>query len=216
MRVLSVNVGKPQEYEWLGSRAKTSIFKHPVSGPVAVGTLNLEGDQQADLSVHGGLNKAVYAYPHEHYAYWQSRLPDYQLALGNFGENLTLEGLTENAIHIGDELEIGTARFIVTQPRSPCYKLGIRFGREDMTRLFYQSRRFGFYLRVLREGALEAGAAVAVASPDPNGVSVAEAIRLFTGDSRDEAALAAALRVAALPPSWREALQQRVEGRKEQ
>ena len=138
MKVLSVNVGKPQEHEWLGSLVSTAIFKSPVQGPVAVGTLNLEGDRQADLNVHGGLDKAVYAYPHEHYAYWQSQLNDYPLTLGNFGENLTLEGLSEEAIHIGDQLQVGTALFTVTQPRSPCYKLGIRFCARRHDQTFYR------------------------------------------------------------------------------
>ena len=157
MKVLSVNVGKPQEHEWRGLRVKTAIFKSPVEGPVAVRKLDLAGDEQADLTVHGGADKAVYAYPHEHYTYWQSQLPGYSLTLGNFGENLTVSGLTEEDIHIGDQLQIGTARFTVTQPRTPCYKLGVRFNREDMTKRFYESRRFGFYLRVLREGTLQAG-----------------------------------------------------------
>jgi MOSC domain-containing protein YiiM len=212
MKVLSVNVGKPQEHEWLGSRVSTAIFKSPVRGPVAVGTLNLEGDRQADLVVHGGLDKAVYAYPHEHYAYWQSQLNHYPLTLGNFGENLTLEGLSEDDIYIGDQLQVGTALFTVTQPRSPCYKLGIRFAREDMTKLFYKSRRFGFYLRVLREGLLQAGDTVRIATRDPNAVSVWDAIRLFTGESRDPALLERTLRVGTLPQGWRKGLRERVEG----
>jgi MOSC domain-containing protein YiiM len=216
MKVLSVNVGKPQDYEWLGQRVTTAIFKRPVEGPVTVGALNLEGDQQADLSVHGGSDKAVYAYPHEHYAWWQSQLPDYPLALGNFGENLTLEGLTEDAIHIGDQLQIGTALFTVTHPRSPCYKLGVRFGREDMTRRFYESRRFGFYLRVSREGALKAGAEVMIVSRDANAVSVGDVIRLFTGDSHDRNLLGRALKVSALPEGWRHGLRERLEQRRNQ
>jgi len=212
MKVFSVNVGRPLEHEWRGQRVNTSIFKSPVEGPVAVGKLNLEGDAQADLAVHGGLDKAVYAYPHEHYLYWRAQLPDYALALGNFGENLTLEGASEEAIHIGDQLQIGTALFTVTQPRSPCYKLGVRFNREDMTRRFYDSRRFGFYLRVLREGTLQAGAGLTVVSQDPNGVSVADVIRLFTGDSHDPALLGRALKVSTLPEGWRRTLRERVEG----
>jgi MOSC domain-containing protein YiiM len=216
MKVISVNVGKPQEYEWRGLRVQTAIFKSPVEGPVAVGKLDLEGDKQADLTVHGGADKAVYVHPHEHYSYWQSQLRGYSLTLGNFGENLTSEGLSEETIHVGDQLQIGTALFTVTQPRSPCYKLGVRFGREDMTRRFYESRRFGFYLRVLREGVLQVGEEVTVVKPDPNAVSVADVIRLFSGDSRDAAVLARALKVSALPQGWRNALQERVEGRRGQ
>jgi MOSC domain-containing protein YiiM len=210
LRVISVNLGKPQEYKWLGSRVRTSIFKTPVERSVAVRTLNLEGDEQADLAVHGGLNKAVYAYPREHYGYWQSQLPDYPLTLGNFGENLTLEGLTEEAIHIGDQLQIGSALFAVSQPRSPCYKLGVRFSREDMTKRFYESRRFGFYLRVLREGSLQAGDEVTVAGQDVNAVSVADLVRLFTGDSDDAELLVRALKVATLPRGWKDNLEERV------
>jgi MOSC domain-containing protein YiiM len=153
MKVLSVNVGRPQEREWRGVRVRTAIFKSAVEGPVAVGKLDLEGDEQGDITVHGGPDKAVYAYPYEHYAYWQAQLPGYALAPGNFGENLTITGVSEESIHIGDTLQIGTARFAVTQPRTPCYKLGVRFDREDMTRRFYESRRLGFYLRVLRRHA---------------------------------------------------------------
>src|SRR5271157_4668809 len=215
MNVISVNVGRPQEHEWQGQRVKTAIFKSPAEGPVAVGKLNLEGDEQGDPTVHGGVDKATYAYPYEHYTYWQSQLPDYSLTLGNFGENLTIAGLSEETIHIGDQLQIGTALFTVTQPRTPCYKLGVRFNRKDMTRRSYESRRFGFYLRVLREGTLQAGAAVNVAHRDPNAVSVAGVIRLFTGDSRDADLLRRAMKLSTLPESWRDELQDRLRRRRQ-
>src|SRR5271157_139698 len=215
MNVISVNVGRPQEHEWQGQRVKTAIFKSPAEGPVAVGKLNLEGDEQGDPTVHGGVDKATYAYPYEHYTYWQSQLPDYSLTLGNFGENLTIAGLSEETIHIGDQLQIGTALFTVTQPRTPCYKLGVRFNRKDMTRRFYESRRFGFYLRVLREGTLQAGAAVNVAHRDPNAVSVADVVRLFTGDSRDPDLLRRAMKLSTLPESWRDELQDRLQRRRQ-
>src|SRR5271157_6031688 len=215
MNVISVNVGRPQEHEWQGQRVKTAIFKSPAEGPVAVGKLNLEGDEQGDPTVHGGVDKATYAYPYEHYTYWQSQLPDYSLTLGNFGENLTIAGLSEETIHIGDQLQIGTALFTVTQPRTPCYKLGVRFNRKDMTRRFYESRRFGFYLRVLREGTLQAGAAVNVAHRDPNAVRVADVIRLFTGDSRDADLLRRAMKLSTLPASWRDELQDRLQRRRQ-
>jgi MOSC domain-containing protein YiiM len=216
MKVLSVNVGKPQEHEWQNQRVRTAIFKSPVEGRIAVWKLNLAGDEQADLAVHGGLDKAVYAYPHEHYAYWQLQLPDYAFTLGNFGENLTLEGLSEEAIHIGDQLQIGSALFTVTQPRSPCYKLGVRFAREDMTKRFYESRRFGFYMRVLREGGLEAGTDVTVVNQDANAVSVGDVIRLFTGDSHDRNLLGRAMEASALPDGWRNGLRERFERRRDQ
>ena len=214
MKVISVNVGKPQEHDWRGLRVRTAIFKSPVEGPLAVGKLDLEGDEQGDLTVHGGPDKAVYAYPYEHYAYWQSQLPGYSLTLGNFGENLTVAGLSEEHIHIGDQLQIGTARFIVTQPRAPCYKLGVRFNREDMTKRFYESRRFGFYLRVLREGTLQAGEAVTVVGRDPLAVSVADVVRLFTGASHDQVLLERVLQLSALPARWRDSLRERVTGRR--
>jgi MOSC domain-containing protein YiiM len=209
MRILSVNVGKPEQREWKGVLVSTSIFKHPVQGEVRAGALDLEGDEQADLTVHGGPDKALYVYPFEHYAFWQSQLPGEPLTMGNFGENLTTEGLTEETIHIGDELEIGRARFVVTQPRLPCYKLGLRFGREDMTRLFYHSRRFGFYLRVLREGKLQSGSSVAIVAKDPNEVSVADFIRLFTRESHDVGLLNRTRNIRYLPAGWSEELQSR-------
>jgi MOSC domain-containing protein YiiM len=212
MNILSVNVGKPQDHEWRGLLVRTAIFKSPVEGTVAVRKLDLAGDAQADLTVHGGADKAVYAYPHEHYSYWQSHLAGYALTPGNFGENLTLSGLTEENIHIGDQVQIGTALFTVTQPRTPCYKLGVRFNREDMTKRFYESRRFGFYLRVLREGSLQAGDALTVVGRDPNAVSVKDVIRLFTGDSRDRALLDRALKLTTLPVGWHGALRERLEG----
>jgi MOSC domain-containing protein YiiM len=215
MQVISVNVGRPKEYEWRGQHVLTAIFKSPVGGPVAVGRLNLAGDEQADLTVHGGVDKAVYAYPQEHYAYWRSQLPDYSFGPGNFGENLTLAGLLEDDIHIGDRLQVGTAVFTVTQPRSPCYKLGVRFSREDMTKRFYESRRFGFYLRVLREGMLQAGADVTVVERDPNAVSVADIVRLFAGDNHDSALLERVLKVSALSAGWHKWVRERLErGRK--
>ena len=183
MNILSVNVGTPQQREWLGQPVTTSIFKSPVEGEVQVATLNLAGDVQSDLTVHGGIHKAVYAYPHEHYAWWveQGIRP---LKPGNFGENLTIEGLLESDIHIGDELEIGSARFAVTQPRLPCYKLQVRFNRPEMTKVFYNSRRFGFYMKVIREGALHAGAPITIVRRDSNAVSVADLIALYTATNR--------------------------------
>jgi len=214
MKIVSVNVGKPRERQWKGSLVTTAIFKAPVEGPVAVRRLNLEGDEQGDLTVHGGPDKAVYAYPHEHYAYWQTQLPDYSFTPGNFGENLTTEGLSEETVHIGDQLQIGTALFTVTQPRSPCYKLGLRFDREDMTKRFYAGRRFGFYLRVLREGVLQADAAVTIVERDPHAVSVGDLVKLFTGDTHSDALLERALKLSTLPLGWRNWVQERLAIRK--
>ena len=155
MRVIAVSVGLPREVMWRGRSVHTSIFKAPIEGRVRVGRLNLEGDRQSDLTVHGGANKAVYVYPSEHYAYWREELGE--LPWGSFGENLTTEGLDENSIEVGSGLDIGTASFIVTQPRFPCLKLAVRFDRLDIVKLFADSGRLGFYLSVSREGELAAG-----------------------------------------------------------
>ena len=213
MRVLSVNIGTPKQYNWMGQEVTTSIFKFPVDGEVQVARLDLAGDQQSDLTVHGGVHKAVYAYPHEHYAWWIEHGIK-PLAPGNFGENLTVEGLLEGDVHIGDELEIGSARFVISQPRLPCYKLQVRFNRPEMTKLFYNTRRFGWYFKVVREGALQAGAPITIVQRDPNAVSVADLIALYTGDKNDVDLLQRAIAVEALPEAWREDLQQRVEKHK--
>jgi MOSC domain-containing protein YiiM len=207
MKVLSVSVGTPKQYDWMGEAVTTSIFKSPVEGEVQVKTLDLNGDVQSDLTVHGGVHKAVYVYPHEHYAYWIEHGIK-PLKMGNFGENLTVEGLLEGDIHIGDELEIGSARFAVTQPRLPCYKLQVRFNRPEMTKIFWKSRRFGFYLKVTREGSLAAGAPIAIVQRDPNVVSVADLIALYTGDRPDPDVLRRVIAVEALPQAWREDFEQ--------
>ena len=157
MKLLALSVGLPREVTWHHRLVTTGIFKQPVSGRVALRKLNLDGDRQADLTVHGGERKAVYAYPIEHYDYWRSELPDSELPHGVFGENLTTSGVLETEVGPGDRLEIGTAAFTVTVPRMPCYKLALRFGRPDMVKRFWISRRCGFYLSILREGSLAAG-----------------------------------------------------------
>lgn len=208
MNIRSVNVGKPRTAEFRGVQVSTSIFKSAMEGRVGVRELNLDGDAQADLSVHGGRSKAVYVYPHEHYAYWRAQLGT-ELTMGNFGENLTTEGVSEEEFCLGDRLETGSALFAVTQPRTPCFKLQFRFQREDMTKLFFASRRFGFYVSVLREGETGAGDEVRIVERDPNRVSVADAIRLYAGDSRDGELVERALRVTTLPARWQEELRMR-------
>ena len=160
MRLLSLNVGRPRVVEWRGEAVLTSIFKEPVAGPRRVGRLNVEGDEQSDLTVHGGANKAVYAYPSEHFPAWRDELGEPALPFGAFGENLTVQGLLESEVRVGDVYRIGTVELRVTQPRSPCYKLNIRFGRADMVRRFHLSGRSGFYFAVITEGVLEAGQAI--------------------------------------------------------
>ena len=177
MRILSVNVGRPQRIEIAGRTVVTAIFKSPVAGRIKVSRNNLEGDQQADPSVHGGPDKALYLYPSEHYQYWKEQLPGIEMPWGMFGENLTSAGFDEHSVHAGDVFRIGSAVLQVTQPRSPCYKLGIRFGRKDMVKKFADSRRSGFYLSVVQEGVIGAGDQIELVSVPVERVSVAEMLR---------------------------------------
>jgi MOSC domain-containing protein YiiM len=204
MKLLSINTGLPQEVEWRGQMVLTSIFKSPVAGMVHVARLNIEGDQQSDVSVHGGRDKAVYAYPSEHYAFWRKDLREADLPWGAFGENLTTEGLLETELCIGDRLRAGSAEFIVTQPRVPCFKLGIRFGRADMVKRFQRSGRSGFYLAVLQEGDVAPGDALEFMARDPRAVSVADVATLYMQDSPDRDLLRRASEVPALPEGWRQ------------
>jgi MOSC domain-containing protein YiiM len=175
MQVISINVGLPREVEWRDGIIRTSIFKQPVTGRVHVDRLNIEGDRQSDLTVHGGVDKAVYVYPSEHYDFWRKELPDFDLPWGAFGENLTTTGLTEDAVRIGDRLGIGSAELVVTQPRMPCFKLTIRFGRADMIKRFYRSGRSGFYLAVAKEGEIGAGDEISLLNRDAEAITIAEA-----------------------------------------
>ena len=211
MRLVSVNVGLPREVEWQGKTHTTGIFKQPVTGSVAVGTLNLEGDGQADLSVHGGPTKAVYAYPAEHYAYWKAEFPDMELPWAMFGENLTTEGLFEDTLAIGDRFSIGTAILQVTEPRMPCYKLAIRFDRADIVRVFRKSGRSGFYFGVVEEGQIRAGDEITPVSRDPGGITVADITRLYTTDRSNVDLLRRAIAVEALSESWRSYFGHRLE-----
>ncbi len=210
MKLLSISVGLPREVEWRGKTVQTSIFKAPVSRRVRVGQLNLEGDQQSDLSVHGGIEKAVYAYPAEHYAFWRGELPGRDLPWGMFGENFTTEGLLEEAIHIGDRLRAGSAEFVVTQPRMPCFKLGIRFGRPDMVKRFQGSGRTGFYLAVLREGEVTAGDTLELIARDEHGVTVADVVGLYTADAANQDLLRRVSELPALPEGWRDYFRKRL------
>lgn len=211
MRLISVNVGRPRLVTWRGQTVSTGIIKEPIAGRVAVRALNLDGDRQADLSVHGGPDKAVYAYPSEHYPYWRGELPGAQLAWGAFGENLTTDGLSEAGVNVGDRLRVGTAELQVTQPRLPCFKLGLRFGRADMVKRFMLSGRTGFYLAVLREGEAGAGDAVELVARDPSGVTVADLVRLYARDRDDVKTMRRAVGVEALPAGWRDEFRERLE-----
>ena len=206
MKIVSVNTGLPREVLWHGQVVTTGIFKEPVEGGIAVRKLNLDGDRQADLTVHGGEYKAVYCYPVAHYQYWRQELPGRQLPMGMFGENFTTDGLLEDSVHIGDEFSIGSAEVIVTQPRLPCYKLGVRFQSDDMVKRFLASGRTGFYLAVTREGDVCAGDEIANILRDPKGVPVSEITRLYIAKryaADDVASVKRALQVDALPESWK-------------
>ena len=210
MKLLSVNVGLPREIEWQGKRVRTSIFKSASAGHVRVMTLNVEGDEQSDLSVHGLVHKAVYAYPSEHYPFWREEVPGVDLPLGTFGENFTTEGLFEEAVHIGDRFRVGSAEFIVTQPRLPCFKLGIRFGRQEMVKRFLRSGRAGFYLAVLEEGLVTAGDSIELLARDEHGVTVADIVNLYTAGATNQDLLRRASALPALPTDWRDHFRKRL------
>lgn len=214
MNVLSINVSLPRQVVSRGQAVLTGIYKVPVHERVKVTKLNIEGDGQADLSVHGGPNKAVYAYPSEHYEYWRHELPGSELPWGAFGENLTLTGLMENDVHIGDRFRIGTAALMITQPRLPCYKLGIRLGREDMPDRFLSSRRIGFYFAVVEEGEIGEGDHLELIHQDVNGISVADLLHLlYDHEPQTPELFEKALNADALPPGWRKRLLKKLDRR---
>ena len=206
MKIVSVNVGLPREVVWQGAPVVTAIFKEPVEGTVKLRRLNLDGDRQADLTVHGGAEKAVYGYPSEHYSGWRRELPEVEFHWGMFGENLTTAGLFEDSLSIGDRLRVGSAILTVTQPRMPCYKLALRFDREDMIKRFLRSRHSGFYFSVEQEGEVRAASPIEVLSRDANQVTVADISRLYLGKEPAPALLERALNVSALPQGWKDEL----------
>ncbi len=213
MKLASVNVGLLREVTWHGRSVTTGIFKEPVEGRVRLRKFNLDGDRQADLTVHGGKDKAAYCYPLAHYDYWKRELPGRELPPASFGENFTTEGLLEDSTHIGDQFSIGSAEVMVTQPRLPCYKLGIRFQSDDMVRRFMVSGRTGFYFAVTREGEVGAGDEIRAIARDREAVPVSEITRLYIakryGDD-DLSSVRRVLRVAALPGSWKEYFRDRL------
>ena len=203
MKLIAISIGVPRDVLWKGETVTTSIFKSPVDGPVALRRHNLEGDQQADLSVHGGPTKAVYVYPSEHYEFWKRELPAAELSWGSFGENFTVAGLDEDNVCVGDEYRIGTARVVVTEPRMPCVKLAIRFDRADMLKRFLKSQRTGFYFGVVEEGSLQAGDELESVSRHPDRLPVSDVTRLYTTERSNADLLRKAIAVSALPESWR-------------
>ena len=213
MKIVSLNVGLPREVLWHGRSVTTGIYKEPVAGRVALRKLNLDGDRQADLIVHGGEYKAVYCYPLEHYEYWKKELPRRELPMAMFGENFTTVGLLENEVHLGDRLAVGSAQVVVTQPRLPCYKLGVRFGSDDMVKKFLASERGGFYLAVTEEGEVGAGDEISMISRDANAVAVSEITRLYVAKRYGAGELALvrrAIQVATLPEDWKEYFRARI------
>jgi len=210
-QVRSVNVGLPRAVAWKGRTVVTGIFKEPVAGRIAVKRLNLEGDRQADLTVHGGLEKAVYAYPADYYPFWREQFPEMELPWGMFGENLTIEGLLDATVHIGDHFQVGSAHLMVTQPRLPCYKLGLKFGRDDILKRFLRSGMTGFYFSVLEEGEVTAGDPIRLLHRDDHQVKVAVITRLYRQDKYNLDLIRRVVEVEALPEVWRDYFLQRIE-----
>ena len=210
MKLISLNVGRPRLVLYKGQSISTGIFKEPIAGAVTLRTLNLDGDRQADLSVHGGPYKAAYGYPSEHYEFWRQELREATFPWGAFGENFTTEGLRENELHVGDRLRIGEAIVMIRQPRTPCYKLAAKFQRDDMIERFLHSGRSGFYFSVEQEGVVEAGDAFEFLSREPESVTIAELNRLYVDDRYNRELLEKAIAAVALPEDWRDYFAQRL------
>jgi MOSC domain-containing protein YiiM len=214
MKILSINVGLPKTLLIDGKPTQTAIFKQPIAGAVKVTKLNLQGDQQADLSVHGGPDKAVYVYSSANILYWRRHLQREDLGPGSFGENLTVEELLDEEVAIGDELEAGTARFQVAQPRLPCFKLAAKLRLPDFPKVFLESGRTGFYLRVLKEGLVSAGDPIRrIEARDPRRVTVADFTKLYRDHDAPGDLLARALSLDALPEGWKDWLRRKFPSR---
>lgn len=210
MKLLSVNVSLPREVEHGSETVSTGIFKEPVVDRVMLRTTNLDGDEQADLENHGGIYRAAYAYSIENYGYWRRELGRADFTFGQFGENLTVEGMREDDVHIGDVFRVGQALVEVSQPRPPCFKLGIKLGMARFPKMFLASGRVGFYLRVLEEGEVGAGEAFELVKSDPERVSVREMSHLLFFDRENLEGAKRALRVTALSPGWRDSFEERL------
>jgi MOSC domain-containing protein YiiM len=199
MKLLSLNIGLPREVIWRHRPVTTGIFKEPVQGRIALRKLNLDGDRQADLTVHGGELKAVYCYPAEHYAYWKQAMPEHRFPTAVFGENFTTEGLMEGSVYLGDRFRVGTAEVVVTQPRLPCYKLGVRFADDQMVKRFLSSGHSGFYLAVTKEGDVAPGDEIVPLSRDSRAIPVSEITRLFVAKQYASADISVIDRMAEIP-----------------
>jgi len=213
MQLRFVNVGTPREVVWRERSAVTAIYKEPVEGRIALGKLGLDGDQQANLAVHGGVNKAVYCYPLGHYEFWRGEMPGLDLPPGSFGENFTVDDCSEDSVHVGDRFTVGSAEVVVTQPRLPCFKLAMKFQSDDIIKRFFASRRSGFYLGVTREGDVGAGDSFTLVSRDAAGVSISEIIRLYAEKNYSDEDVSAVHRVleAPLPGNWKADFRERLE-----
>ena len=211
MKLLSLQVGRPRLTTYQGNTINTGIFKQSVSGPVQLRTLNLDGDQQADLRVHGGPYKAVYAYPSEHYPFWRQEFPELDLPWGMFGENFTTSGLAEDDLHIGDRFQIGSAIVMVRQPRMPCYKLAAKFQRDDILQRFLLSGRSGFYFSVEQEGSVAVEDTFELLKQNKDGITISEMNRLYAREKYNQELLQKAIHTEALPEDWREYLRERLE-----
>lgn len=207
MRVISINVGHPRLHTWKGQTFSTGIFKDPVAGRVMLRRTNLDGDRQADLSVHGGPDKAAYAYPSEHYEYWAGQFPGRKLPWGSFGENLTTEGMLETEVSVGDRYRIGSAVVMVKTPRVPCFKLAAKFQTDDMIERFLRALRSGFYFSVVEEGEVGAGDEIQFLGGEPSTLNVAETYKLYWSPDPDLELLRRAARIEVLPQGWRERFQ---------
>jgi MOSC domain-containing protein YiiM len=210
MKIVSVNVGVPREVVFNGQIVSTAIFKDPVNAPIMLRKLNLDGDKQADLTVHGGVDKAVYSYPAVHYDYWRKEFPNMNLVWGMFGENLTTDGLMEDTVNIGDEFRIGSAKVVATQPRMPCYKLGVRFGRMDIIKRFLASGRPGIYFKVLKEGKIKTGDEIILSKRDNNNVTVKDVVWLYTQE-QDIDTMNRAAQIRHLAEGWKDYFKEQVE-----
>ncbi len=203
LKLLSLNVGLPRQVSFQNDLVTTGIFKEPISGPVRLRKLNLDGDKQADLTVHGGVDKAIYAYPKEHYDYWEKELPGMSLPWGMFGENFTTQGMFEETVNVGDQFQVGTAKVVATQPRMPCYKLGAKFGRMDIIKKFLASGLTGVYFKVMKEGELEQGDEIRLIKKDENNITIKDIVRLYTVNKNDLQTMERAVKVKDLPNGWK-------------
>jgi MOSC domain-containing protein YiiM len=209
VKLVALNVARPRLVVYKGKTINTGIFKLPVSGPLRLRTLNLDGDRQADLSVHGGPYKAVYGYPAEHYPFWRQELPGVDPPWGMFGENFTTTGLAEDELHVGDRFQIGSSIVMVRQPRTPCHKLAAKFQRDDILERFVLSGRSGFYFSVEQEGSVAEGDSFQLLKRNQEGITISEMNRLFVREKYNPELLRKAIGTAALPEDWREYFSER-------